>query len=271
MMRALWTAASGMIAQQTNIDNVSNNLANVNTIGYKKESIEFKSLLYQNLQSRSTNNAGENKPVAAQVGLGTRTASITSIYTQGNLIAADSNTWFAIEGDGFFKVRDENGETVYTRDGSFFWSVGDDGNITLVTSDGYPVLDSNNNPIVLDKQYDPSTLVSDRYGNLSVTLNGEPVDLNVKIGIVQFNNPAGLVKLGGNYLGTSIASGDAIEETPDGALTISKVHQHYIEASNVQVVDEMVNMIVAQRAYEMNSKAIRASDEMLQQANNLRG
>lgn len=280
MMRSLWSAASGMIAQQTNLDTVANNLSNVNTIGYKKDTTEFKSLLYQTLQSRSTNNVGENKPVPAQVGLGTRVSSITTVFTQGNLQATDNPTYLAIEGSGFFKVRDNNGTVCYTRDGSFgFQPV--EGGMMLCTSQGYPVLDQNNNPIVVPDPVRSEDVVIDKEGNIFTKTgeNGEQIPLNAvqdgqnyqqRIGLVQFNNPAGLFSRGDNMYEVTPASGDAIEESTTEGITRSLVHQKYIEMSNVQVADEMVNMIVAQRAYEMNSKAIQASDEMLQQANNLR-
>lgn len=279
MMRSLWSAASGMLAQQTNLDNIANNLSNVNTAGYKKDTVEFKSLLYQTLQSPSTNNAGENKPVPAQVGLGTRVASITTVFTQGNLQDVDINTYMAIEGNGFFKVRNRDGEICYTRDGSFSVQPVEGGTI-LCTSDGNPVLDQNNNTIIIPNGYKTDGLVVDQDGNLFVedadgqqvaltqTANGQAY--NQRIGLVQFNNPAGLDSVGGNMYQATVASGAAREESTTPGLVLSKVHQKYIEMSNVQVADEMVNMIVAQRAYEMNSKAIQASDEMLEQANNLR-
>lgn len=281
MMRSLWSAASGMIAQQTNLDTIANNLANVNTTGYKKDTVEFKSLLYQTLQSPSTNNAGENKPVPAQVGLGTRTSSITTVFTQGSLQETSNTTYMAIEGSGFFKVRDNDGNICYTRDGSFsFQAV--DGGMMLCTSQGYPVLDQNNNTIVIASPARVEDVTVDQEGNIFVASgnNGQSVALtntvngqsyNQKIGLVQFNNPAGLSSIGGNMYQVTAASGQAIEESTTEGITKSLVHQGYIEMSNVQVADEMVNMIVAQRAYEMNSKAIQASDEMLQQANNLRG
>ncbi|MCM1178964.1 MAG: flagellar basal-body rod protein FlgG [Clostridium sp.] len=279
MMRSLWSAASGMLAQQTNLDNIANNLSNVNTAGYKKDTVEFKSLLYQTLQSPSTNNAGENKPVPAQVGLGTRVASITTVFKQGNLQDVDINTYMAIEGNGFFKVRNRDGEICYTRDGSFSVQPVEGGTI-LCTSDGNPVLDQNNNTIIIPNGYKTDGLVVDQDGNLFVedadgqqvaltqTANGQAY--NQRIGLVQFNNPAGLDSVGGNMYQATVASGAAREESTTPGLVLSKVHQKYIEMSNVQVADEMVNMIVAQRAYEMNSKAIQASDEMLEQANNLR-
>ncbi len=280
MMRSLWTAASGMLAQQTNLDTISNNLANVNTAGYKKDTVEFKSLLYQTLQNTSTNNAGENKPVPAQVGLGTRTASITTVFSQGGLQETPNDTYMAIEGSGFFKVRDKDGNICYTRDGSFNVQPVEGGTM-LCTSEGYPVLDQNNNPIVIPSEYRTDDFTVDTDGNifvagadgekvpLTATVNGQPY--NQQIGLVQFNNPAGLNSIGGNLYEPTAASGQPLEESTNPALKKSLVHQGYIEMSNVQVADEMVNMIVAQRAYEMNSKAIQASDEMLQQANNLRG
>ena len=281
MMRSLWTAASGMMAQQTYLDTISNNISNVNTAGYKKDTVEFKSLLYQTLQATSTNNAGENKPVPAQVGLGTRTASITTVFVQGSLQDVDINTYMAIEGSGFFKVRDENGNICYTRDGSFNLQPVEGGGSMLCTSEGYPVLDQNNNTIIIPDGYQTDDVKIDTEGNIFVTnAEGEDIALtdvldgqnyNKKIGLVQFNNPSGLDSVGGNLYQESVASGAPLEESATEGLKKSRVHQGYIEMSNVQVADEMVNMIVAQRAYEMNSKAIKASDEMLQQANNLRG
>lgn len=280
MMRSLWSAASGMMAQQTNLDTISNNLSNVNTVGYKKDTMEFKSLLYQTLQSESTNNAGENKPVPAQVGLGTRVGSITTIFGQGNLQDTGNPTYLAIEGAGFFKVRDKDGNVCYTRDGSFnFQPV--EGGTMLCTSEGFPVLDQNNNAIIVPTGFKTEDITVDKEGNifvkdveerdiaLTAVLNGQRY--NQKIGLVQFNNPAGLNSVGGNLYKESVASGAPLEESTTNGLSKSLVHQGYLEMSNVQVAEEMVNMIVAQRAYEMNSKAIRASDEMLQQANNLRG
>ena len=275
MMRSLWTAASGMRAQQTNVDTIANNLANVNTIGYKTQEASFKSLLYQNLQSTSTNNVGEEKPVAAEAGLGSRVSAITSSFTQGSLLAADSPFYVAIEGDGFFQVRTTDGEIQYTRDGSFCISPIDTGNL-LCTADGYPVLDQNGNSIVLPYTSNASDISISQDGVIgfpgedgniqSLVNNG----YEVKFGLVQFNNPAGLHKNGNNNFSVTVASGDPIQETGNANLKQSKTHQFYTEGSNVDVANEMVNLIVAQRAYEMNSKAIQATDEMMQQANNLR-
>lgn len=280
MMRSLWTAASGMRAQQTNVDTIANNLANVNTIGYKTQEATFKSLLYQNLQSTSTNNAGENKPVAAEVGLGTRVAAITADFHQGNLTASELPFDMAIEGDGFFQVRTPSGEIQYTRDGSFNISPMATGNL-FCTSDGYPVLDQFGNNIVLPLDQVATNLQVSKEGVFGFPgedgnivpitgTNALGVQYQVMFGLVQFNNPAGLGKEGGNNYSATVASGAPIPEGTGNA-DPSMVHQKYIEASNVNVADEIVNLIVAQRAYEMNSKAIQATDEMMQQANNLRG
>lgn len=296
MVRSLWTAASGMIAQQENVDTIAHNMANINTTGYKTETAEFKTLLYQTLQSRSTNNAGDQKPISAQVGLGTRTASVTSHFTQGNLIDTDSPFAVAMEGDGFFKVRTINGQIQYTRDGNFTVSPVDGGNL-LCTSDGDPVLDQNNNTIIIPntmntvdengqavvRRINASDISIAQDGTIAMSADGGNTynnmirtDANgnalytVQIGRVQFNNPTGLEKVSGNKYVETIASGAAMEETQNVNLVQSKIHQGRTEASNVQISQEMVNLIVAQRAYEMNSKVIQTSDTMLEQANNLR-
>lgn len=270
MMRALWSAASGMIAQQTNVDTISNNIANVNTTGYKSERAEFKSLLYQNLQTRTTTANGENKPVPAQVGLGTRVAATNTYYTQGALNASENDTDFAIDGQGFFAVRGDDGETYYTRNGSFQWAVGTKGT-TLCNSDGYPVLDSNGQQIVIPAGVTSGNMVVSSEGEIGYrTAAGNYVDMNQTIGLYQFTNPAGLDKMSRSLLGVTAASGPAMNEATTAGIKKSNVYQKYLEASNVQIADEMVNLIVAQRAYELNSKAIQASDEMLQQANSLR-
>ena len=152
MVRSLWTAATGMIAQQTNVDTIANNLSNVNTNGYKTQVNEFKSLLYQNIQTRTTSANGERKPSSAQVGLGVRNASISSVFKEGNMIASESDTAFAIDGKGFFAVRGEDGNTYYTRNGNFKFTLATNGNM-LATSEGLPVMDSNGRPIILNNNY----------------------------------------------------------------------------------------------------------------------
>ncbi len=270
MMRALWSAASGMIAQQTNVDTISNNLANVNTTGYKTQRAEFKTLLYQNLQTETTTANGENKPVDAQVGLGTRIAATNTFYTQGNMQASENDTDFAIEGDGFFSVRADDGNVYYTRNGSFFWAMGPRGT-TLCNSDGYPVLDSNGNEIVVPAGVASGSMMIANDGTIGYrNAAGAYVPMNQTIGLYQFTNPAGLQKMSRSLLGVTAASGTAQNELTTNGLKRSVIRQNYLEGSNVQVADEMVNLIIAQRAYELNSKAIQASDEMLQQANGLR-
>lgn len=271
MIRSLWTGASGMIAQQTNVDTIANNLANVNTVGYKSENAEFKSLLYQTIQTKTTSANGDAKPIPAQVGLGTRLASTTSDFTQGTLTESDSNSAFGIQGDGFFAVKGADGETYYTRNGNFNWSRGTAG-ITLCTQDGNKVLDSNGNDIVLPAAASSEnvTLNSDS-GLLGYTdTAGTYHSLNQNIGVVQFANPAGLDKMANSLYSATDASGTALNEYTNTTLTKSVVKQKYLESSNVELSQEMVNLIVAQRAYEMNSKVITTSDDMLSQANQLK-
>ncbi|MCI8490059.1 MAG: flagellar basal-body rod protein FlgG [Lachnospiraceae bacterium] len=270
MMRALWSAASGMIAQQTNVDTISHNLANVNTTGYKTQRAEFKTLLYQNMQTRTTTANGENKPVEAQVGLGTRVAATNTIFSQGSMLSSENPTDFAIDGEGFFAVQGDDGETYYTRNGAFCWAIGPQGT-TLCNSDGYPVLDSNGNQIIVPAGVTSGNMVISNDGSIGYrTAAGAYVAMNQTIGLHQFTNPAGLEKLSRSLYAVSDASGAAMNEATTAGLNRSTVNQYYLEGSNVQIADEMVNLIVAQRAYELNSKAIQASDDMLQQANNLR-
>ena len=270
MVRSLWTAATGMISQQTNVDTIANNLANVNTVGYKAEAAEFKSLLYQTIQTKTTSANGENKPVGAQVGLGVRNSAITSIFKQGSLLDSESSTAFAISGDGFFAVRGQDGETYYTRNGNFNFTTASNG-MMLANSDGLPVLDSSGKPITLGTQYVASKIGVDKDAQLTYPdEDGNPQPINIQIGVYQFTNPSGLEKVDSTMYAQSVASGEAINEATNNNVKKSEIVQGYLEGSSVQVADEMVNLIVAQRAYEMNSKAITTSDEMLQQANQLK-
>ncbi len=283
MMRALYTAASGMIAQQTNVDVISNNLANVNSTGYKASTAEFKSLLYQTLQSRSTSANGDDKPIPAQVGTGARTAAITTHFSQGSLIDSTSTFAFGLEGDGLFGLMNPDGEIVYTRNGDFTVGKTNDGGLMICSSDGNPVVDSDGNPIQFSGEYDVSNLVitsdgsfyyrvieekPDENGNMHKTERLD--DLETRMGVFQFTNPSGLDSIGSSLYKETEASGIAMEEGTYTELKRTKVCQGRLEASNVQVADEMVNLIVAQRAYEMNSKAIQAADDMLGQANQLK-
>lgn len=275
MMRALYTAATGMIAEQTNLDTISHNLSNVNTTGYKNERTEFKSLLYQTLQTRTTTANGEQKPVGAQVGLGTRVAATMSMYTQGALLTSESPTDFALESPGslgFFAVRGIDGETYYTRNGNFTWAKTADGGTMLTDAEGCPVLDTEGNVIMVPEGVSSGNMIFSQDGSISYedVATGRVVPLNQSFGIYQFNNPAGLQKLSSSRLQATAASGNPMLEGATPGLKLSKVHEKYLEGSNVQVADEMVNMIIAQRAYELNSKAIITSDSMLDTANNLK-
>ncbi len=271
MVRSLWTAATGMNAQQTNVDTIANNLANVNSAGYKSQNAQFKSLLYQTLQTATTTANGDPKPVTSQVGLGVRTASINQMFTQGSLLASDSGTAFAIEGDGFFAVRNANGEINYTRNGDFTWAMGEGNRIMLTTSDGLPVISTTGQNITLGGNLITNKITISADGTLMYPdENNNPQSLGMTIGAFQFRNPAGLQRVGDTMYAVTAASGAVINEATNPDVRRSKLIQGYLEGSNVKVADEMVNLIVAQRAYEMNSKAITTTDEMLQLANNLK-
>lgn len=273
MVRSLWTAATGMIAQQNNVDTIANNLANVNTTGYKTETNEFKSLLYQTLQTKTTTaHAVENKPIGAQVGLGVRNASITSQFTNGALLESESATSFAIQGKGFFAVRGNDGQTYYTRNGDFNFMMNAQGGLTLANSDGLPVLNTNGQPITLNGNYIANRVEVDATGQLmypDAQNNPQPI-AGMQIGMTQFQNSKGLTKEGDSLYAVSAASGQPMNEATNNNLEKSVIRQGYLEGSNVQVADEMVNLIVAQRAYELNSKAITTTDDMMQTANQLK-
>ena len=282
MVRTLWTAASGMIGQQVNVDTIANNLANVNTTGYKTETNEFKSLLYQTLQTKTTTANGANKPIGAQVGLGVRNASITSHFTQGAYLASESSTAFAIGGEGLFAVQTgpnpnvATGQDVrFTRNGNFVFALGDQAGNTLklTDSDGHPVLTTTGQPIQIDaNQYKADRITVDASGQLcypDAQNNAQPIP-GMIIGLYQFQNPSGLNKEGDALYSVTAASGQPINEATDNRVKKSEIRQGYLEGSNVQVADEMVNLIIAQRAYEMNSKAVQAADTMMQEANELR-
>lgn len=264
-MRALWTAASGMIGQQLNVDMISNNLSNVNTTGFKKDRLEFKDLLYETMDRASILN-GQGKPVNLQVGHGTMPVATYKNFSKGNFEKTDNNLDFAINGDAFFVVKGPKGQNVYTRDGSFKIGLSPDGS-KITTSDGYPVLDQDGNEIILS--IDTSKLKVGNDGALSyIDETGNTVDLGQKIGLMKFANKEGLESIGGNFYSPNSASGEPVPDDTLGDMSV--LSQGFLESSNVQVVEEMVKLIVAQRAYEVNSKAIQASDEMLGQANNLK-
>lgn len=271
MMRSLWSAASGMKGQQTAVDTIANNISNVNTTGFKTQSTQFKSLLYQTIKSSSTNANGDTKPTSVQVGLGTRVASTNTSFAQGNMMASESNTAFCITGEGFFAIQGEDGQTYYTRDGNFGWAMDNANNRALTTADGLFVLGRDGQHITLPNAAGTEGFAVDEDGVISYRGDdGQFVRTGQIMAVYQFPNRVGLEKIGDNLYAQTAASGDAQAEWETDGITRSKVRQNYTEGSNVNVADEMVNLIVAQRAYELNSKAITTSDTMLEQANNLK-
>jgi flagellar basal-body rod protein FlgG len=270
MMRSLWTSASGMVSQQMNVDNISNNLANVNTTGFKKEKMEFKSLLYETMQKAALDENGAGRPVGLQIGHGVRPIATVKSYAQGNMQMTNNPLDVAIDGNGFFAVQGPNEDEVYTRDGSFKESIVD-GESMLVPSDGYPILSTDDEPIVLGEEVNITNLLISEDGKLSyINSDKENEDLGFQLKIVQFSNRAGLENVGQNFLKQTSASGEPLFEVDGDVNQKSRLVQRSLEGSNVQVVEEMVNLIVAQRAYEINSKGIQTSDAMLQEANQLK-
>lgn len=263
MMRALWTASTGMMAQQLNVDTISNNIANVNSIGYKKARIEFKDLLYETMEKGMVKD-GQGKPVNLQVGHGVKVAASTRFFSQGNMDRTENPYDLAIDGPGFFKIAGPNGEEQYTKDGSFKISVDGD-TMKLVTSDGYFVQGTNGD---IDLGANVKDVIIDESGLITVRRTDETLEEVGSLTIATFVNPAGLESIGKNLYKTSLASGEAFDAAEDGSG--GGVLQGYLESSNVQVVEEMVKLIQAQRAYEINSKSIQTADEMLGMANNLR-
>ncbi|WP_094603930.1 Flagellar basal-body rod protein FlgG [Sporomusa silvacetica DSM 10669] len=259
MIRALWTAGTGMAAQQTNLDVISNNLANVNTTGFKKGRADFADLMYQNMrQAGASTGADSQLPSGIQMGHGTRLVSTQKIYTQGSLQSTGNELDIAIQNDGFFQVTLPDGTLAYTRNGSFE----KDSQGRVVTSEGYPL-----DPAITIPDNATAITISSE-GIVTATIPSGTQELG-QITLARFINDAGLESLGGNLLKETVASGAPIVTNPgeEGAGTLV---QQYVEMSNVQVVEEMVNMIVAQRAYEINSKAITTADSMLETAAGLK-
>lgn len=265
MMRALWTAASGMHAQQTTVDVIANNLANVNTTAYKKQRIEFKDLLYETMDRARVLPEG-GKPVNLQVGHGTMPVATVRDFGKGSPEETGNPLDFYIDGDAFFMVEGPSGEIFYTRDGSFKVSMSDMGKI-LTTADGYIVLDEAGIPIILD--FDLSALNVSQNGEITyMDEEGIAIPTGQFLGLAYFENRNGLEAVGRNLYKATQAAGEPILAMDSTQTSI--IMQNFLEASNVKTVEEMVRLIVAQRAYELNSKAIQSSDEMLQIANNLR-
>jgi len=253
MNLSLYSAATGMEAQQLNLNTIANNLANVNTPGFKRSKIEFQDLLYQRPRGAGSENGGGNLvPTGIEVGNGSRVAATSKVFTQGQVNATGEKLDVAIQGDGFFEVQRPDGTIGYTRDGSF--KLSPTGQVT--TNDGMPLL-SGFQPIPAGST---SVNIAD---NGEVTVQSSTGNQTFRLTLSRFANPSGLRSLGGNLYEETAASG-----TPEAGQPAEQgygsVLQGYIETSNVNIVEEMVNLIVAQRAYEVNSKSIQTSDEMLQ-------
>ena len=255
MMRALWTAASGMEAQQLQIDVISNNLANVNTNGFKRGRVDFQDLLYHTLRAPgSSSSSGKELPTGIQIGAGVRTASVAKIFVTGDLQQTQSQLDVAIEGEGFFVTTRPNGELAYTRSGAF--KTNSEG--LLVSTDGYTIEPE----IQIPPDALTVTIAAD--GTVSVTLPDQTEASEVgTITLAKFINPAGLKAIGRNLLTPTSASGEPITGVP-GEEGFGTLAQGFLEKSNVNLVEEMVGMIVAQRAYEISSKVITTADQMLQ-------
>ncbi|MBS1874779.1 MAG: flagellar basal-body rod protein FlgG [Acidobacteria bacterium] len=262
MIRALYSAGSGMTAQQMNIDNIANNLANANTTGFKARRAQFHDLLYQNVvQPGAAAGSQTTVPSGLQLGLGTRPASNEVIFLQGNFQLTNNPLDAVIQGKGFFQVRRPSGELAYTRSGAF--QVDRDGN--LVTSDG----DAIEPQITVPQQAQSVTIATD--GTVSYQLPGQTASqIAGQIQLANFTNPAGLNSIGNSLFTPTDASGEATVGNPGGQEGMGTLLQGYLEQSNVNVVEEFINMIVSQRAYEANSKVVKAADEMYSQVNNLR-
>ncbi|HUM07148.1 MAG TPA: flagellar basal-body rod protein FlgG [Terriglobales bacterium] len=261
MFRSLFTAASGMQAQQFNLDTIANNLANASTAGFRRRRLQFQDLIYQNMVMPGTA-ATQQTTVATglQIGLGARSSASEIIQLQGDLSQTGNPLDLTIEGQGFFQVTLPSGETAYTRSGAFHMDA--QGNV--VTADGNPIEPS----LTIPQGATSVTIGTD--GTVSVTLAGQTAAQQVgSIQLALFTNPGGLNSIGKNLFLATTASGDPIVGTPGGNEGLGQLEQGYLEQSNVSVVDEFIQMIVAQRSYEANSRVVQAADQMFQLVNNL--
>ena len=260
MIRALYTAASGMSAQQMNLDTIANNLANSSTTGFRQLRLQFQDMIYQNLvtpgaaQSQSTVSAG------LQIGLGTKSAATEVIMTQGALNQTSNPLDMAIEGSGFFQVQRPDGTVAFTRAGQFH--LNNQG--TIVTTDGDPILPNITIPA------NATAVTITQYGVVNASLPGQqnPSQLG-QIQLATFPNPGGLESMGSNLLQSNLSSGEPVQGNPGGSEGMGTLQQGYLENSNVDVVTEFVQMVLAQRAYESNTKVIKAADDMYSEVNNM--
>ncbi len=261
MMRSLWTASTGMIGQQFNVDVISNNLANVNTTAFKKDRADFEDLMYQRMLLAGTPTSGDASiPTGIQVGLGTRVAATQKMFEQGSLKRTGNPLDLSLEGDGFFRVTLPDGQTAYTRDGSFKL----DSTGRVVSSDGDPLADAITIP------QDAVAVLVTTDGTFSVQQPGAVAPSQIgAVTLAKFVNPAGLSAIGQNLFVETASSGAPIQAQPQ-TNGLAAVRQGFLEMSNVQVVESMVDLITAQRAYEVNSRSIQTSDGMLQTASSLK-
>jgi flagellar basal-body rod protein FlgG len=258
MLRALYSAAAGMDSQQMNLDVISNNLANVNTTGFKESKLQFQDMLYQTTRAAGAQSGGGNElPGSLQVGQGAVPVATERIFTQGDLSQTGGNLDVAIQGSGFFQVQMPDGTLAYTRDGAFKT----DSEGRVVTSDGYPV-QGGFQPVPSGT----TNITISPSGDVTYTTSSGTTSSQIQL--ANFNNPGGLQALGQNLYQETSASGTAQLGSPSQN-GLGSLQQGYIELSNVSVVQEMVNLILAQRAYEVNSKAVQAADQMMQDSNNL--
>ena len=264
MVRSLWTGASGMIGQQANIDTISNNLANVNTAGYKKMRADFEDLIYQTVKTAGTPATEDTViPVGIQMGHGVKLADTQRVFSQGALQNTEVATDMAIQGEGFFRIQMYDGSWAYTRNGNF--KVDETGR--MVTSNGYWLLPD----IIMPEGFLPEKINVTRDGRVSVVvpqIDDEPIDVG-QIELYRFPNPVGLTAIGENLFKITNASGDPIAAQP-GYDGMGQIAHKFLEMSNISVVREMVDLIVAQRAYEFNSRTIQTSDNMLGTATSLK-
>ena len=273
MMRSLWTGASGMSAQMTKIDTISNNIANVNTTGFKRERVDFKSLIYETMRRADLDPANmTGRPVNLQVGHGVRAAATTRMFTQGALQRTERPLDVAIEGNGFFQIRRDFDEYFYTRDGSFHLMPLEDGTLMLTTSAGFPIMTIDGDEIIVPEGFTDRDVIIGSDGSVFILTQGIDAEM-IELGqllVVQFPNPNGMEAIGGNLFMQTIASGEPLVEADGETNSVSRLVQTYLEMSNVQIAEEMIGLIVTQRAFDTNSRAISTSDEMLQTAVNLR-
>jgi len=255
MIRSLWISKTGMEAQQTQLDTIAHNLANVSSNGFKRGHVVFEDLIYQNLRQAGANSSEQTQlPTGLQVGLGVRPVATSRIFSQGNLQQTTNNLDVAIKGNGFFQIQMPDGTVGYTRDGSFQV----DANGQLVTNSGYVVQPG----ITIPANAQSVTIAAD--GTVTASLPGQTAPQNIgQLQIASFVNPAGLDPMGSNLFAETAASGTPNTGSPQSN-GLGALQQGYVETSNVNVVEELVSMIQTQRAYEMNSKAIQTSDQMLQ-------